>query len=79
MHPSHRVLFHEYGTQLRESDGKQLILSVLCGRVAQFGVEFSLNDDERKEYRARGDAFIVELSKKVQEQSGLYAERGRTF
>jgi len=73
-----RILFHEYGTQLRVASDDALILNVLCGRVGQFGVEFPLNAHEREEYRRRGDAFIQELAGMVRRDSDPYAARGRT-
>ena len=78
MQQRERILFHEYGTQLRLSVDDALVLDVLCGRVGQFGVEFPLNDREREEYRRRGDAFIKELSGLVQRDWKPYAARGRT-
>jgi len=79
MRQQERILFHEYGTQLRVAPDDALILNVLCGRVGQFGVEFPLNDEEREEYRRRGDTFIKELSQVVQRNWEPYAARGRTL
>lgn len=73
-----RILFHEYGTQLRVAADDSLILNVLCGRVGQFGVEFALNDEERDEYRRRGDTFVKELSRVVQRDWQPFVARGRT-
>ena len=78
MQQQERILFREYGTQLRIAANDALILNVLCGRVAEFGVEFSLNDHEREEYHRRGDAFVRELSRLVQRDWQPYAARGRT-
>jgi hypothetical protein len=76
--PADRILFHEYGTELRLGEGDALILNVLCGRIAEFGVEFPLNEQERDAYRRRGDAYIQELSRLVQGDWQPYAARGRT-
>jgi DNA-binding transcriptional LysR family regulator len=78
MQQQERILFHEYGTQLRVAADDSLILNVLCGRVAQFGVEFPLNDQEHEEYSRRADAFIRELSAAVRANWESYAARGRT-
>ena len=55
MQQQERILFHEYGTQLRVAADDALILNVLCGRVGEFGVEFPLNEQEREEYRRCGE------------------------
>ena len=73
-----RVLFHEYGTQLRAAADDSLILNVLCGRVGGFGVEFALDDFEREQYRRRGDEYIKELARTVQRDWQFFAARGRT-
>ena len=57
------ILFHEYGTQLRLGLDNSLVLNVLCGRIGEFGVEFSLNEEERKAYRQDGDTHIQQLSR----------------
>ena len=53
-----RVVFHEYGAQLRLAPDDSLILNVLCGRIGEFGVEFTLDTEELDEYRNRGDEFV---------------------
>ena len=78
MQQQERILFHEYGTQLRVAADDSLILNVSCGRVGEFGVEFALDDHEREEYRRRGDAFIKELSRAVQRDWRPFVARGRT-
>ena len=77
MQQDDRILFYEYGTQLRVTAEDAIILNVLCGRVLEFGVEFALNEQERQAYRLRGDSFIKELSRTVQDDWELYAARGR--
>jgi hypothetical protein len=77
MTPPGRILFDEWGTQLRLADDDALMLNVLCGRVGLFGVEFALNEQERDSYRLRGDSFIKELSRKVRDNWEPYARRGR--
>jgi hypothetical protein len=72
-----RILFHEYGTQLRLEDDGRLVLDVLCGRVFQYGVEFSLNDSEREQYKIAGDSFIKELAQKVLNDPETFGMRGR--
>jgi hypothetical protein len=78
MQQNERILFNEYGTQLRYGDDDRFILNVLCGRVGQFGVEFQLNEVESAEYRKRGDSFVQELAKNVRENWEPCAARGRT-
>lgn len=72
-----RVLFEEYGTQLVEAAGGRLVLNVLCGGIAQFGVEFTLNDEEAAAYRAQGDAYVQNLAYRVTRSPESFAARGR--
>ncbi len=73
-----RILFHEYGTELRLEDNDRLILSVLCGRVAQYGVELELNESECQLYKRRGDSFVKELAEKVRQTPQAFQNRGKT-
>jgi len=73
-----KVLFHEYGTQLRLNEQDKLVLDVLCGRVSEFGVKFELNEFEREKYKTLGDTFIMDLAKKVRYDPKPYGERGRS-
>ena len=66
-----RVIFHEYGTQHR------LVLNVLCGRVAEYGVEFALDASEQNGYRLGGDSFLKDLAAAVREDPKAFAIRGR--
>lgn len=75
--PRMRILFHEYGLQLRLEDDDRLVLDVLCGGVAEFGVEFALNDEERNAYKSRGDSFVRELAALVRGAPRTFSERGR--
>ncbi len=72
-----RILFHEYGMQLRTGEGDALIFNVLCGRVGQYGVEFQLNAEERDGYKREGDAFLRKLDLAVRENPKSYGLRGR--
>jgi hypothetical protein len=72
-----RVLYHEYGIQLREDGEGRLVLNVLCGRVGQYGVEFALDEREREGYKRSGDEFIKDLAWKVAHAPEAYGERGR--
>jgi hypothetical protein len=72
-----RILYHEYGIQLRVEDDHRLILNVLCGRVAEYGVEFQLDELEKERYKADGDAFVKELAAKVRQEPKRYGSRGR--
>ncbi|NNE00208.1 MAG: hypothetical protein HKN47_23050 [Pirellulaceae bacterium] len=73
-----RILFHEYGTQLRMENDDSLVLNVLCGTVAQYGIAFRLNNDERAQYKREGDIFIQELAKRVQQDPKRFQSRGWT-
>ena len=74
--PLPRVLFHEYGMQLRLEADDRLVLNVLCGRIAQYGVEFELNADERRQYGNDGDEFVKRLSLEVQNDPTRFGARG---
>jgi hypothetical protein len=71
-----RVLFQQYGTQLRLEDDDQIVLSVMCGRTFAYDVEFVLSSDEYKAYKLRGDEFIKELSNEVFREPNRYVKRG---
>jgi hypothetical protein len=68
------ILFDEYGTQLRQ-EGDELVLNVLCGRVGQYGVEFSLNDAECERYHREGDSFVRDLAGRVRQDPSVYRRR----
>jgi hypothetical protein len=72
-----KILFHEYGTQLRLEEDDSLVLNVLCGRVFEYGVEFALNESERERYKADGDTFVKDLARRVLHDPESYAERGK--
>jgi len=72
-----RIIFEEYGTSLRLDDDGSLVLDVLCGRVGQYGVEFSLNESERERYKVAGDLFIKELAQTVRSNPEPFGRRGR--
>lgn len=78
MPPESRILFHEYGTELRLEPDDSLILNVLCGRIGEFGVEFALNDQERHGYNQDGDAFLKNLSREVRREWKPYVARARS-
>jgi hypothetical protein len=71
------VLFYEYGTVLRLEDDDRLVLNVLCGRVGQYGVEFTLDNSEIEAYKRNGDSFVKELEERVRLHPKLYGRRGR--
>jgi hypothetical protein len=72
-----RILFHEYGLQLRLGEDDRLMLNVLCGRVGGYGVEFPLNDGERENYRCEGDCYLQELGREVRNNPKSFIDRGR--
>ncbi len=77
MREKQEILFHEYGTELRQTPDGSLVLNVLCGRVGQYGIEFVLNGVEEQEYRRVGDDFVRALSHAVQQTPSEYESRGR--
>jgi hypothetical protein len=60
------------------ADDNSLNLDVLVGRVGQWGVSIALNDQEREEYRWRGDDFIKELSRRIIDNPRAYEARKRS-
>jgi hypothetical protein len=72
-----KVLYHEYGLQLRMEADDRLILNVGCGRILQYGVEFPLDSEEYRQYKREGDQFLKELAVKVQANPEAFAKRGR--
>ncbi|HEV3415469.1 MAG TPA: hypothetical protein VG056_01590 [Pirellulales bacterium] len=76
MPPPGRILFYEPGTTLWLADDDSLMLNVLMGRVFQYGMNFALNEQERGEYRRRGDEFIRALSHHVLTHEAEYITRG---
>jgi hypothetical protein len=75
-HHIKEIVFEEYGTQL-QLNGEELILSVLCGGVGQFGVEIVLNEFERERYKHEGDSFVKELANTVRQSPNTYKNRAR--
>lgn len=73
-----RILFAEYGTELRLEDDDRLVLNVLCGRVGQWGVEFALNEPEISAYKRSGDSFVKELAERVRQNPKYYGQRGKS-
>ena len=71
-----RVIFQEYGTQLSLDKDDRLVLSVLCGRVGQYGVDFALNDQEREQYKTEGDSFVKRLALQVR-QNPRFLQRSK--
>ena len=77
--PDHSILFHRYGLQLRVDESDNLILNVLCGRVAQYGVQFTLNLEERNRYKREGDSYLEQLEREVLADPQRFIKRGRTL
>jgi hypothetical protein len=70
------VLYHEYGTQLRRATNGDYVLNVLCGRVAQFGVEIALTPEEIAAYRSDdGDKFIHNLGEDIYDDPSAFEHR----
>ena len=73
-----RVLFHEYGLELREGENDSLILSVLCGGIGEYDVEFTLNHQERAEYDRDGEFFLHKIAADVRHSPSDFINRGRS-
>ena len=54
------------------------VLSVLCGRVAQYGVDFHLSADETNSYEADGELSIDALADAVYADPSHYQARAMT-
>ena len=51
------------------------ILSVICGSVGLFEVNIQLNEEELKQYKIEGAAYIENLARAIQYSPSTYAER----
>ncbi len=70
------VLYHEYGAQLRRTTTGDYILNILCGRVAQYGVEIALTAEEISTYRSDdGDTFIHNLGEDIYDDPKVFENR----
>ena len=69
------ILHHEYGIQLRRMPDGSLRLSVLCGRIGEYEVEFELNDAERETCERDGADAIRNLAHRVMADPRSYQDR----
>ena len=70
------VLYHEYGTQLHRTKDGDYVISVLCGRTAQYGVEIKLTPEEVATYRSdNGDIFIHNLGEDIYDDPQKFEQR----
>lgn len=60
-----RILFDEFGTQLRMEGDDHLVLYVPCEPAGKYGVEKRLTDVERERYELEGDTIIREIAARV--------------
>lgn len=67
----------EKGYDLEPASG-QLVLHVLCGGVGLYEVVVVLNEDERREFERRGEAFLDTLAKDVQRDPRQYSDRSKS-
>lgn len=56
-------------------DVDALYLSVLCGSVGLYTVDFRLTPEETARFDANGDSFIASLADTVRTSPDLYAQR----
>lgn len=56
-------------------DADSLILSVLCGSVGLYSVEFPLTPEEAARFDSDGKVFIAALAEAVRMSPDLYAQR----
>ncbi len=72
------VLYHAYGAQLRRSPAGDYVLNVLCGRIAQYGLELVLTPAEVSRYQGdSGDEFIHDLGEDVYHDPDAFRSRSR--
>jgi hypothetical protein len=75
------VLYHEYGAQLRLTHEGDFVLDVLCGTIAQYGVEIVLTPEQIARYRRDdGEIFIHNLGEDVYHDPQIFKmTSGRRF
>jgi len=59
---------------LYEKEGK-LILSVICGSIALYNVNFELNKSEENSYNEIGQTFLTQLVDMVREKPSMFESR----
>jgi uncharacterized protein YhaN len=60
---------------LYRTEQNQLLLSVVCGSVALYDLNFILNSEEKELFRKEGVKFLDELAEKVSYSPQLFEER----
>lgn len=60
---------------LYQTEQDRLILSVVCGSVALYDLNFPLNLDEEERFRKEGAKFLDELAAKVNYSPQLFEAR----
>ena len=53
---------------------EEYVLSVLCGTVALYDIEITLNTEQKLNYQNYGEKFIDGLAKKVRDNPSLYTK-----
>src|SRR5690349_18931383 len=74
---SGRILFCRYGLVLWLGENDSLCLGVICGRVAEYAVEFVLNTKERERYKREGDSYLNELEREVMANPEAFLKRSQ--
>ncbi len=59
-------------------DGKDLLLTVVCGKVGLYEVAFKLNEMEMRLYHQSGNKYIAALALKVKAQPNDFINRTNT-
>ncbi len=60
---------------LYETPNGELLLSVLCGSIAQFDLAILLNSEETQEWQQHGAAFLQSLAAKINGKPEAYLAR----
>ena len=64
-----------YNWILFKSNNDKLYLSVICGGVGLYSVDFQLNDDESSSYFIRGNSYLDNLASNVRDNQRLFRSR----
>lgn len=68
------ILQEYYNYTLYENEGK-LLLSVVCGTVAEFDLTIELNETEKLQFEREGQSFIAYLAGKIRYAPNDYVKR----
>lgn len=69
------ILKKDWKYVLYQTEQDNFILSVVCGSIALYDLDFVLNIDEEERFRKEGVEFLDELAEKVNYSPQLFEER----